>query len=217
MLDENPFEVLEPIQSIKEGITRSVINDVVKNGAKDSLRQLSGTYEKSSPTQTGGDLQPGQELDLKSLKSYKGETTYKKSENGHTETIRLTEYGHEYQREILHAGERKDKEQTHEIQMTIDQILVELRRVVDSSQALEAKFQVATVQQRVTTPGKYHQTFFEWLLITIQQARMQIEDSGAWLAAMSSKKSKQSYWSMFKTHGTSFGMSNERSVATQTG
>jgi hypothetical protein len=46
---------------------------------------------------------------------------------------------------------------------------------------------------------------------------MTVEDSGAWLSAMSGKKGKKTYWSEFKKHGTSFGMSNERSVATQTG
>jgi hypothetical protein len=55
------------------------------------------------------------------------------------------------------------------------------------------------------------------MLTVIRGARMKVEDSGAWLSTMQGKKGKKNYWAMFKKHGTSFGMSNERQVATQTG
>ncbi|HLD02068.1 MAG TPA: DUF5660 family protein, partial [Patescibacteria group bacterium] len=59
--------------------------------------------------------------------------------------------------------------------------------------------------------------FFEWMLSVIRIARMKVEDSGAWMAALSSKKKGKGYWQMFKKHGTTFGMSHERNVSTQTG
>jgi hypothetical protein len=66
--------------------------------------------------------------------------------------------------------------------------------------------------------GKYHQNFFEWVLIQIQQARVRVEDSSSWLGAVNKKgQGQKGYGGMFKKHGTNFGMSNQRSVATQTG
>src|SRR3989344_5698474 len=72
-------------------------------------------------------------------------------------------------------------------------------------------------EQQIVNPGKYHVSFFEWVLLLVRQARMKVEDSSAWLGAFKSKKAKKQYWSMFKKHGTTFGLSNERVVSTQTG
>ena len=44
-----------------------------------------------------------------------------------------------------------------------------------------------------------------------------VEDSGAWLGKVQGKGAKKGYWGMFKQHGTTFGLSGERSVATQVG
>jgi hypothetical protein len=66
-------------------------------------------------------------------------------------------------------------------------------------------------------PGKYHLNFFEWMLVTIQNARMRIEDSAAWVGVVSGKKNKKDYWNLAKSHGTSFMLSGERVAATQVG
>ena len=73
------------------------------------------------------------------------------------------------------------------------------------------------VEQHAVTPGKYHKSFFSWLLSIIRNARMKVEDSGAWLAAMHSKKKSREYGAMAKKHGTTFTLNNERNVATQVG
>ena len=99
-------------------------------------------------------------------------------------------------------------------------IIIELKRLAASSQELEIEFKDVVMTQNVVKPGKYHQGFFEWVLIVIRNARVRVEDAGAWLSVMHGKKGKkqqQNYWQMFKKHGTTFGLSNERVVATQTG
>jgi hypothetical protein len=73
------------------------------------------------------------------------------------------------------------------------------------------------LEQHVETPGKYHESFFAWLFSIIRAARMKVEDSSAWLAAMHSKKKSREYGAMAKKHGTSFSLNNERTVATQVG
>jgi hypothetical protein len=47
---------------------------------------------------------------------------------------------------------------------------------------------------------------------------MKIEDGRAWLETFAKRKKKKlGYWKMYKKHGTTFGLSHERTIATQTG
>ena len=59
--------------------------------------------------------------------------------------------------------------------------------------------------------------FFEWMLAVIRAAREKVEDSNAWLGTVKGKGAQRNYWNMFKKHGTTFGLSGERAVATQVG
>src|SRR3989338_3918607 len=93
----------------------------------------------------------------------------------------------------------------------------EIKKLADSSTELQMQFKEVAVEQYATKPGKYHKNFFSWLLSIIRNARMKVEDSGAWLAAMHSKKKSREYGAMAKKHGTSFTLNNERTVATQVG
>ncbi len=121
-------------------------------------------------------------------------------------------------KDIIHSGERLQSREAREMEQTIQNIKAELLHLVSSSNVvLQAEFAQVAVEQAPVNPGKYHLGFFEWILELIKQTRMKVEDSGAWIAAVSSKKGKKGYWNMFKKHGTSFGLSNERTVATQTG
>ena len=95
--------------------------------------------------------------------------------------------------------------------------MIEIKKLADSSKELQMQFKEVAVEQHAVTPGKYHKSFFSWLLSIIRNARMKVEDSGAWLAAMHSKKKSREYGAMAKKHGTTFTLNNERNVATQVG
>lgn len=151
-----------------------------------------------------GDLQEGQELNLKDLKR-------ENKEKAHIEP------GLEYVREIVHAGERAVRGENQEIEAQLREIMAEVKKLADSSKELQAQFKDVAIEQHVATPGKYHKSFFTWMLSMIRLARQKVEDSGAWLAAMQSKKKSREYGSMAKKHGTTFSLSNERVVATQVG
>lgn len=189
-IDVNP---IESITALSSGVSDSFREDLVKAGANDILRQVAGISM---------DLKEGEEMDL--------------SHHG-TEKPKHKEAGIEYHREIKHTSERSKNSNNREVEAKVEQILVELDRLIDSSSELERRFEVLAVAEKPVTPGTYHLNFFDWMLSVISSTRQQIEDSGAWLNAVQSKKSKKSYWSMFKKHGTSFGMSGERMVSTQTG
>ena len=208
ILDKNP---IESGRSIVAGVAKSVGSDVAKGMSSDFLRFMGlGATEKNQKQELSGDLMEGQELNLKDLKKEEQKTKSLEIEAG--------EAAVEYQRAIRHGESIATGRATQEIKTNVQHILTELRRLIQTTKELQVEFKEVAIEQRVVNPGKYHQTFFEWMLSVVKQARMKIEDSGAWLSATKGKHAKkQQYWAMFKKHGTTFGLSNERVVATQTG
>lgn len=125
--------------------------------------------------------------------------------------------GLNYSGEIVHAAEKIINYENREIEVQLREIMIEIKKLADSSRELQVQFKDIAVEQRVVKPGKYHKNFFSWLLSVIRSTRAKVEDSGVWLAAMHSKKKSKEYWAMSKKAGTSFSLSNERTVATQVG
>jgi hypothetical protein len=118
---------------------------------------------------------------------------------------------------VLRSSENASHNEMREVNQKLQQIMVELQRLISSSKVLKMEFADVNVDQAPPSAGEYHINFFDWLLLTIRTAREKVEDSGAWLTAVKGKNNKKGYWGMFKKHGTTFGLSNERNVATQTG
>lgn len=203
-VDPNPVEAF---RSIGDGTMQSLATDLVSEGVSDLWKQfLGGGSEKNKKQKTEGDLTEGQDLDLTHAKKEK------KQDN--------REAGIDYKREIIHGSERIRSQEYQMLAQQIEMIVVELKKLAAASKELEIEFKDVVVTQNVVNPGKYHQNFFEWVLIVIRSARMRVEDAGAWLMEMKGKKGKkqsQNYWERFKKEGTTFGLSNERVVATQTG
>ncbi len=201
-IDQNPVEaVRDTLSAVPQSVAKNT-----QDALGDIWEQFLGInkYAAEKPQNLSGDLSEGKELNLKKLK----EEQEKKKD--------ITP-GINYGAEIVYAQERVTSKENQETKAQIQQIMVELKKLVESSEELRAEFREITVEQRVAKPGKYHQSFFEWMLATIRQARTKVEDSKAWLSLFKSKKAKKEYWSMFKKHGTTFGLSNERVVATQVG
>jgi hypothetical protein len=198
LIDVNPIEA---VRDFSGAVADSMKEDVVKKGYSDLLKQIAQVEEKTK--QLHGELSEGQEMDL--------------SQHGEAPKRHDIDPGIDYHREMRHFSERNQSMENRQIDAKLEQIMVELEKLIEESSELETKFQIIAVEQKPVEPGSYHLNFFEWMIGTIQAARQQIEDSSAWLSALQSKKGKKSYWAMFKKHGTSFGMSNERMVATQSG
>ncbi len=195
-LNQNP---VESFGNLMQGVGSSLATDLAGAGASDFFGQLFGTeVAKEKPRKESGDLQEGQALELKKAKQEAA-----------------IEPGINYVREIIHA----DKASSHEdraIKIRVEEILIEIKKLTDSSKELEIQFKDIAIETQVVNPGKYHENLFEWIFSVIKTARMRIQESAGWLTAMHSKKDRK-YWAMFKKHGTTFGLSNERVVATQTG
>lgn len=98
----------------------------------------------------------------------------------------------------------------------IEAIRQELKELAKSLKGLHQEVQSAVSEEPVN-PGIYHMNFYEQLRSFIAVLRQQIEDSRSWLSTHNTRKKKMGYWSMYKKHGTTFGLSSERSLASSAG
>lgn len=206
-IDKNPIEQL---LGIGGGVAQSGA-DLAKSAINldnwDQYLGLADAKEKQKKNHQG-ELQEGQELNLKDLH---GENSKMREEKAHVEG------GLYYHGEIKRLGEHAVNQENQEMEANLKELMAEIKRLVDSSKELQVQFREVAVEQHTVKPGKYHKSFFSWLIGVVKSARMKVEDSGAWLAAMHSKKKSREYGSMAKKHGTGFTLSNERTVATQVG
>ena len=108
------------------------------------------------------------------------------------------------------------KQEEASVKQQIESVRQELKRLVASLKSLNQEVQKA-VSEVPVHPGIYHLNFVERLRSILKILREQIDDSRSWLALSTNRKKKKGYWSMFKKHGTSFGLSGERTIATQAG
>lgn len=197
-IDENPIEAL---RSIPSKITGSFLDDLVKPATTNDLwEQLLGVEPKPS-IKTKGDLSEGEDLDLTALEK----------------EVEKAAPAIDYFREVVKGDQAIVAENGMVLEHRINEIIIELKKLSQSSTELQIAFKQVSVEKAPVNPGKYHLNFFEWVLTVIKSARLKVDESKSWLTLFASKKGKRSYWSMFKKHGTTFGLSHERVVATQTG
>ena len=193
-VDQNPVEAFRDLGG---AVATSFVKDLGKDIVGDLWGQLLGGKKQA------GDLSEGQEIDFKQM-------AYEKQ-------LRQVEPGIDYGREIIYAEKRASEKSQHEVKIQIQEILVEIKKLSKTTKELEIEFREVTLETMPVNPGKFHLNFFEWVLSQIRRARMRIEDSAHWMSALKSKKNSRQYWSLFKKHGTSFGLSGERIAATQVG
>lgn len=201
-VDANPVEA---IRSIGTSVGKAVAEDLSTTTINNLWDQLLGT---SSAGPRGGDLAMGQEISFS-----------KKQERApHVEA------GIDYRREVIHGSKAEAKE-TQALEYQIREIQNEIDLIIQQSAEMKVTFREISGQKRVTKAGKYHASFFSFVLAVIRQTRRRVENSATWLKSVKgkgkhghgSKKQQNSYWNQFEEKGTSFSLSSERNVATQVG
>lgn len=198
--DKNPIEAIRDASfDVAKGVGSTIKHDLGEQMISDAWDQLLGVESKPKAHQASGDLQEGQEIIFIQKERVESQPAIN------------------YASEIIHAEKRTENRENRELETKIEEIMIEIKKLSNSSQELQVTFQDITVEALPVNPGKYHLNFFEWMLVTIQNARMRIEDSAAWIGVVSGKKNKKDYWSLSKKHGTSYMLSGERTPATQTG
>lgn len=83
---------------------------------------------------------------------------------------------------------RVEKQGMHD---NIQAVKMELRKLVESTKTLQMEFGSVTVEQSAKDFGKYHETFFEWMLVVIRNARAKVEESGTWLQTVKGKSGRK--------------------------
>ena len=216
---KNPLELEErPSDSILRGLSEET-----KQWSKGFLDQIIGLGEYASHP-TSGDLKPGQELHLgKSKAPAKQESSwadflFNQNEIPVKQALHKKEAapGLDYQREIVTMESHMHAKEKAELKQAIKEIQMELQKLVASSSMLQVEFSQVSMSQAPKDPGKYHVNFFQWVLTVIRQARMKVEDAGAWQAAIKGKR-KNGFWQRAKKEGTTFLLHHDRNVATQAG
>lgn len=189
------------------GLSRSLSN-LFTETHKTAASQL-GEATKDAQKQIfaiSGELQEGDEITL-------GET--KQSD---TEVKKTVSAEHQaYFRDIVEAPLRKEREDRQELKVQIEEIRIEIKKLKDASAEMDIVFREVTSQGTPEKPGKYHITFYEWVYLTIRNAREKMEEVNTLGSLVSNRKKEKQYMAMSKKHGTSFSQNNERSIVRQTG
>lgn len=93
----------------------------------------------------------------------------------------------------------------------VEAIQQELKTLSKSLKGLNIGVQKA-ISEIPVQPGIYHISFFEQLKTVLLSLREHVDNSQIWLRAFNSRKNKRKFWGMYKKHGTSFGLSSERTA-----
>jgi len=180
--------VLESIRGIGSSVGKTVLKDVISGGTNDVLQSIFGGSVQQ------GELKQNQAIEFSKL-----------PEKAPTIQPRTTES----YRPVPHT-------ESTEIKQKIESIRLELKALSQSIKSLRQEISKSVMEVPVD-PGIYHLNFFEHLRTYLQAMKEQVDDSRTWLMASNNRKAKKGYWGQFKKHGTSFGLSNERSIATSAG
>lgn len=200
---------LEVVKDITSDIGRSLKEDLIAPTVKDILSESAELFGLKPRKKISGTLSPNETLDLTVLEAQKEEIRFEERPMRAEQTFRTLPENFLYQ--------QKERAMEQEVEALLEEIKKEIKRFDEATRKLENETAKVVVEEIPPNPGIYHINFFEWLLGILKNLRQKIEDAGAWLSVIQSKKTKKGYWAKFKKHGTSFGLAPDRLVATQTG
>lgn len=179
--------ILESLRDLSSGVGKSLVRDVAGKVGSSALNSLFGS------TPTIGEFQMNRQTDR--IPERIPFPAMRRPEIIRPPMVKMEEIG---------------------LKQKIEAVRSELKTLASSLKSLNSEMQKAVTETPVH-PGIYHENFFERLRSILKVLREQIEDSRTWLATWNQRKQKKNYWGMFKKHGTQFGLSSERTLATQAG
>lgn len=182
--------ILEALRSVGSGVTQAVGKDVMSKGTSDVLAALLGQTPKTS-----GTLTENQAINFR-----------KPERQSSPAPIRREEAPRQSLSDV----------DTMKVKGELAAVRQELKALSDSIKAFHQEVQKAASDVPVN-PGVYHVNFLERLRSILKILKEQIDDSRSWLNLTTNRKQKKQYWGMYKKHGTKFGLSSERTLATQAG
>lgn len=118
------------------------------------------------------------------------------------------------EKEIFSSKQKALEQQIGKVMQELQQEVVKLQK---QTSELTGEVRAITVETIPVKPGAYHLNYFEFVISMLRDLRKRVSESRIWLQMWSKKKQQKGYWSMFKKHGTSFAMSEERAIASANG
>lgn len=113
---------------------------------------------------------------------------------------------------------KEDTNVQKETQLLVAKLKEQIVILEKSELALSHEISKVKVEQIPQKSGIYYIRYLEWLLTVIRSLQIRVSEGRTWLETFSQRKKKKlGYWKMYKKHGTTFGLSHERTRATQTG
>lgn len=194
--NDNPIEI---IKDFGVGVVKSAQNDLLGGVGQSVAEQIFGVGKSNFP-KVEGSLEKAQ--NPVSSSSEKSDEVY---------------FGEKQSFHPNHLEQNTTTIRDVEVNRKIQQILNELRLLSKSVEKVSKEAAKISVEQAPSKGGIYHANFFEWILKTIKMARAKVDESNLWLQQFQSRSKQKGYWAMFKKHGTSFAMSDERSLASSVG
>ena len=209
--DKNPIEAA--LRDTVDDVVATVKDDILEESVTSAWSQLLGGKGKDSGENTremamSGDLIEGQEIEL----IRKQQQIEKKAEQ-----LANIEAGYDYKNEILHFEQKESRENHAQTSSRVEEILIEIKQLSKSVKELEVEVKDVSMDVVPVKIGKYHESFFDYLLTILRNAKIRVENSANWLQVLSGKKAKKGYWDMAKKHGTSYTLSGDRVVSQQVG
>jgi hypothetical protein len=102
----------------------------------------------------------------------------------------------------------------------LESILIEIKKISETSSdiAIEVVEAQKSIMANPVEVGIYHITLYQRIRRHLILAKKRMSEAKYWLQMFNNRKvSKSAYWGKAKKHGTTYTLSNERTVATQTG
>lgn len=195
-----------PIEQMKD-LGSGVVSDVaeVPKAILDTAWEQIGLKPQRRPLSGEIDLAAGIHRTNKEIE---------KKEAGLEKKLQQLQYVQRQEKEIFSA---KQKAVEAQIKKLLSELAAEVKRLETQTAELSADVRKITVESLPERPGIYHLNFFDWVIGTLRDLRKRVNESRLWLAAWTEKKRAKNYWAMFKKHGTSFAMSEERAIASANG
>lgn len=176
---------LESLKDLGGSTSKSLKNDLLKEGSKDFMQELLGLKPRQ---RFSGEILPGEHVGIDEILS------------GEREQKEKLELQLVQQKRIHEEEKALIEKKSNELKMQINAISREVIAIAKVTPKLAREVEIAAIMAPIN-PGIYHITFFEKLLEFIKSFRMKLEDASLWLHTTNKRASKKSFWSQYKVQG----------------
>lgn len=179
--------LLEALRGLGSGVGKSVAKDVTGQVGSDAFNALLGKFPRPGEMRLNRPSEFGKERSLSAARRI--------PERPRPPIIELDSFN---------------------VKQELQTVRAELQALVQSVKNLKQEVHKSVAETPVD-PGIYHLNFFDHLRSMLKILKEQIDDSRSWLALSTTRKKQKGYWGSYQKHGTQFGLSSERTSATQSG